>query len=58
MQDGAKASRSLSFAQPLQQGRRMHRVGLVIAGQRIHHQIDAEAQRHLALAFTARHRRR
>ena len=42
--------------QPLQQGGRMHLVGLVIAGQGIHHQIDAEAIGHLALAFAARHR--
>ena len=33
----------------------MHLVGLVIAGQGIHHQIDAETQRHLPLAVAARH---
>ena len=27
----------------------MHLIGLVVAGQRVHHDIDAEAERHLAL---------
>ena len=29
----------------------MHLIGLVIAGQRIHHDIDAEAHGHLALTI-------
>ena len=33
----------------------MDLIALVVAGQRIHHQIHAEADRHLALASSARH---
>ena len=32
---------------------RVDLIGLVVAGERVHHQIDAAAQRHLALARTA-----
>ena len=31
----------------------MHLVGLVVAGQRVHHQVDPEAAGHLALPLTA-----
>jgi hypothetical protein len=42
--------------QTLQQIADMNLVGFVIAGQRIHHQIDAAAQRDFMLARTARYR--
>ena len=48
-----------SLAEPLEQGRHMDLVGLVVAGQRIHHEVDAGAIGQLALARTAgRHRDR
>ena len=42
------------MAQPLEQGRDVDLVVFVVAGQRIHHEVDAEAERHLALALAAR----
>ena len=41
----------------LQQIAHMHLIGFVIAGQRVHHEIDAAAQRHFALARAARRQR-
>jgi hypothetical protein len=37
--------------QPVEKGRHMHLVGLVVAGQHMHHEVHAEAERDLALAF-------
>ena len=39
--------------EPLKQVADMHLVGLVIAGQRVHHQINAAAQREFVLAAAA-----
>ena len=52
-QRGAAAS----LAQPLQQSRDVHLIGLVVAGQRVHHQVDAEPAGQLALPLAARHHR-
>ena len=32
----------------------MHLVGLIVAGERVHHQVDAKAKSHLALQVAAR----
>src|ERR1041384_8033069 len=56
---GFYSSRSLltSFysllSQPLQQRRDVHLVGLVVAGERVHHDVDAGAERELTLARLA-----
>src|SRR6187549_1564121 len=47
----------LLLSQALKQRRDMHLVGLVVAGQRVHHDVDAGTERELALARLARHRR-
>ena len=39
-----------SLAEPFEQRRHVHLVGLVVAGQRVHHDVDAGAEGHLALA--------
>src|SRR5262249_11123566 len=39
--------------QPFDQRRHMHLVGLVVAGQRVHHDVDAGAEREFALAHVA-----
>src|SRR5438270_10383279 len=44
-----------SLTEPLQDRRYVHLVGLVVAGQHVHDEIDAKAQRHLALRLTAWH---
>ena len=46
-----------SLAEPLEQRRHVHLVGLVVAGQRVHHDVDAGAEGHLALALVAGHGR-
>src|SRR5215831_14642253 len=46
-----------SLPKPLQQRRHVHLIGLVVAGEGVHDDIDASAQRHLALTLAARHRR-
>ena len=43
--------------QPLQEIADVNLIGLVIAGQRVHHKIDAAAQRQFMLARSARHQR-
>src|SRR3546814_7737251 len=43
-----------SLIQPLQDEGHVHLVGLVVAGQRVHHEVDAEAIGHLALARPVR----
>ena len=48
---------ALLLSQPLEQRRHVHLVGLVVAGQRVHHDVDAGAERELALARLARHHR-
>ena len=53
---GAKTRLRRSLAEALQEGRDMDLVGLVVAGQRVHGEIDAEAAGHLALRLTARDR--
>src|SRR5207245_9136950 len=40
----------LSLSQPLQQRRNMHLVRLVVAGERVRHDVDAGAEREIALA--------
>ena len=37
------------LSQPLKQRRHVHLVGLVVAGQRVHHDVDAGAEREFAL---------
>src|SRR5581483_9428456 len=44
----------MSLPQPLEQGRDVHLIGLVVAGERVHHDVDAGAERHLALHFATR----
>src|SRR3546814_10489413 len=44
-----------SLTQPLQDEGHVHLVGLVVAGQRVHHEVDAEAIGYLALARPVRH---
>src|SRR5436853_7464618 len=46
-----------SLPQPFEQGRHVHLVGLVVAGQRVHDDVDAGAEGHLALALAAGHHR-
>src|SRR5262249_11960340 len=48
---------SRSLPQPLQQRRNVHLVGLVVAGERIHHDIDAGAKCEFALARLGRDER-
>src|SRR6185437_10851849 len=50
-----RATRSLTEA--LQNRRDMHLIGFVIPGQRVHHEVDAEAELHFALALAAGHDR-
>src|SRR5689334_11410914 len=44
-----------SLPQSLEQGRDVHLIGLVVAGQRVHHDVDAGAERHFALHLAAWH---
>ena len=44
---------ALLLPQPLDQRRRVHLVGLVVSGQRIHHDVDAGAEGELALPWLA-----
>src|SRR5262245_10758241 len=44
----------LLLSEPLEQRGDMHLIGLVVAGQRIHDDVDAGAERELALARFAR----
>src|SRR5436853_3442728 len=46
-----------SLPQPFEQGRHVHLVGLVVAGQRVHDDVDAGAEGHLALALATGHHR-
>ena len=48
-----RRSTTRSMRKPFQQVLGVDLVGLVAAGQRVHHQVDAAAQRHLALARPA-----
>ena len=41
-QGGGRSGAVISLSQPLQQRRHMHLVALVVAGQRIHHEVDPE----------------
>src|SRR5580704_10599097 len=43
------------LTQPFEQGRYVHLVGLVVAGERVHHDVDAGAEREFALARLAVH---
>src|SRR5258708_27740404 len=44
-----------SLSEPFDQRRRVHLIGLVVAGQGVHHDVDAGAERELALPrFTRR----
>ena len=52
--DEVSARSSSSLAEPFEQGGHVHLVGLVVAGQRVHHDVDAGAEGHLALAGRAR----
>jgi hypothetical protein len=45
------------LSQPLEKRRHMHLVGLVVSGERIHHEVDACPECHLPLHLAARHRR-
>src|SRR6185312_4190983 len=45
------------LSQALEQGRDVYLVGLIVAGQRVHHDVDPRAERHLALHLAARHGR-
>src|SRR5262245_17021848 len=45
---------STLLPQPLEDRRHMHLIGLVVARQRIHHEVDAEAVGHLPLPLAAR----
>ena len=49
--------RSASLPEPFEQRRDVHLIGLVVAGQRVHHDVDAGAERHLALRLAAGHDR-
>src|SRR4029079_7360841 len=50
-------SQLMLLPQPLEQRRDMHLIGLVVAGQRVHHDVDAGAIGEFALAVAAgRHR--
>src|SRR5262245_5789082 len=42
-----------SLSQALEQGSDLHLVGLIVAGQLVHHDVDAGAERHLALNLAA-----
>src|SRR6185437_1368612 len=46
-----------SSPQPLHDVLEMDRVVLVVAGQGMHHEVHADAERHLALRLAARHHR-
>src|SRR5262249_58457113 len=46
-------SLSLLLTEPLEQRRDVHLVGLVVAGQRVHHDVHAGAERELALPWLA-----
>ncbi len=58
---GAKAMPKLTMRlllpQPFEQRRHVDLVGLVVAGQRVHHDVDAGAEGEFALARLARHHR-
>src|SRR5882672_10486551 len=45
----------LLLAEPLEQSRHVDLIGLVVAGERVHHDVDAGAERELALTRLARH---
>src|SRR6185437_3559181 len=45
------------LSQALEQGRDVYLVGLIVAGQRVHHDVDPCAERHLALHLAAGHGR-
>src|SRR6202165_3492802 len=45
------------LSEPFDQGRRVHLVGLVVSGQRIHHDVDAGAEGEFALPGLARSKR-
>src|ERR1700694_2931890 len=47
----------LLLSQPLNKSRRVHLVGLVVSGQRIHHDVDAGAEGEFALPGLARSKR-
>src|SRR6202022_5162258 len=48
---------ALLLPEPFDQRRRVHLVGLVVAGQRIHHDVDAGAEGEFALRGAARRQR-
>src|SRR5215469_11554538 len=52
-----KPKTALLLAEPLEQRRHVHLVGLVVAGQRVHHDVDPGAVGEIALARLARHQR-
>src|SRR6202158_3517208 len=47
----------LLLSEPFDQGRRVHLVGLVVSGQRVHHDVDAGAEGEFALPGLARSKR-
>src|SRR3954452_10542763 len=48
---------SSSLPEPFDQRRRVHLVGLVVAGERVHHDVDAGAEGEVALPRFARRQR-
>src|SRR5215204_4969481 len=52
--DRVRGDRGGSLAEALQDGGDVDLVGLVVAGQDVHHEVDAEAGRDLALRLAAR----
>ena len=50
----AEIQNALLLPQPLEQRRHVHLIGLVVAGQRVHHDVDAGAEGQFALARLAR----
>ena len=47
----------MSLPQPFEEGGHVHLVGLVVAGQRVHDDVDADAVGEFALAWVGRHGR-
>src|SRR6185503_5762009 len=50
-------TRTASLSQPFQQGGHVHLVGLVVAGERVHDDVDPGSECHLTLALAAGHDR-
>ena len=50
---GVRTDDMVSLSQPFEQRRNVDLVGLVVAGERVHHDVDAGAEREFALASTS-----